>query len=136
MRFVFALFVLPTLSACSSCARPTSETIDLDVKLTARGLPGEETTLATLTLRDRAHRPVRGARLKIQGFMAHPGMTPLITTATEQGDGVYLSHLRFTMAGDWALIVTGELPDGQRISSNLKCQVSSLEDQLVVGPCT
>ena len=93
-------------------------------------------TLATLTLRDRARRPVRGARLEIKGFMSHPGMAPLITTVTEQGDGVYLTYLRFTMAGDWTLLVTGELPDGQTISSSLKCHVSRLEDQLAVGVCT
>ncbi len=92
--------------------------------------------LATVTLRDRARRPVPGARLEITGFMSHPGMAPLVTTVTEQGDGVYVSDLRFTMAGDWTLLVTGDMPDGQKISTSLKCEVSSLKDQLVLRVCT
>jgi hypothetical protein len=136
LRLVFVLLALCALSACRSENRAASESVDIDLKLTPQELPEGAMTLATVTLRDRAQRPVRGALLEIKGFMSHPGMAPLVTTAAERGDGVYVTDLRFTMAGDWTLLVTGEMPDGQKISSSLKCEVSSLKNQLVVGACT
>jgi hypothetical protein len=135
LRLVFVLLALCALSACRSENRVASESVDIDLKLTPQELPEGAMTLATVTLRDRAQRPVRGARLEIKGFMSHPGMAPLVTTVTEQGDGVYVTDLPFTMAGDWTLLVTGEMPDGQKISSSLKCEVSSLKNQFVVGAC-
>jgi hypothetical protein len=142
LRLVLALLVLFALSACRSDDRLGSERFDLDVKLTATELPHGAMTLATLTLRDRAHRPVPGAQLQVKGFMSHPGMAPLIPTVTDQGEGVYVAYLQFTMAGDWTLLVTGELPDGSKIVTSLTCQISSLKDsdrqksQLLVGACT
>jgi hypothetical protein len=62
--------------------------------------------------------------------MAHPGMAPLVVTAVETGDGVYEASLRFTMAGDWILRVTGHLPDGRKVDTNLKAQVSGLRSQV------
>jgi predicted hotdog family 3-hydroxylacyl-ACP dehydratase len=90
--------------------------------LTPKALPEGAATLATLTLRDRARRPVRGATLQIEGFMSHPGMAPLIATVAERSDGVYEADVRFTMAGDWILLVTGRLPDGRKIERRLDVQ--------------
>ena len=59
------------------------------------------------------------ATLEIQALMAHPGMAPLIEPAQGQGHGVYAAHLQFTMAGDWALIVTAILADGHRLQARV-----------------
>ena len=79
-----------------------------------------ETTVARLTLRDEARRPIDGAKLRIEGHMSHPGMAPFIVTPEEEGDGLYEAHLEFTMAGDWILLVTGELPGQRRLSHRIE----------------
>lgn len=79
-----------------------------------------ETTIATLTLRDRARQPVRGAKLRIEGHMSHPGMAPFIVIPEEKGDGLYEAHLEFTMRGDWILLVTGELSGQRRLSHRIE----------------
>ena len=39
-------------------------------------------------------------------------MAPVIAAVIERGGGNYEAALRFTMAGDWILVVSGQLPDG------------------------
>ena len=73
-----------------------------------------------LTLRDRDHTPVTGARLRLEGLMSHPGMAPITAPVTERGNGEYEAPLQFTMAGDWVLIVTGELSGGGQIKKQIE----------------
>jgi hypothetical protein len=73
-----------------------------------------------LTLRDREQKPITGARLQLEGLMSHPGMAPLTAAVTERGNGEYEALLQFTMAGDWVLIITGELLDGTQIKKQIE----------------
>ena len=73
-----------------------------------------------LTLRDRDQKPVTGARLRLEGLMSHPGMAPVIAAVTERGNGEYEAPLQFTMAGDWILLVTGELPGGMGFTRQIE----------------
>lgn len=59
--------------------------------------------------------PVRGAQLRLDAHMTHPGMRPVEAVVTEERDGNYRSRLRLTMAGDWLFVVTGTLADGRRM---------------------
>jgi hypothetical protein len=59
--------------------------------------------------------PVKGARLHLEAHMTHPGMAPLTGEVTERGDGVYESRVKFSMAGTWLLVISGELANGRRI---------------------
>ena len=101
-------------TACDRPA-PAADNVTVEWTMTPRPPVAGEATLVELTLRDASRRPVRGAKLQVEGHMSHPGMAPLTATAVERGDGVYEIRLRFTMRGDWILLVTGELPDGSRI---------------------
>ena len=39
----------------------------------------------------------------------------VIAPAVGQGSGVYQAHVSFPMAGDWVIVLSGELPDGRRV---------------------
>ena len=82
-------------------------------------MTGVETT-ARLTVQDERGRAVRGARLRVEGFMSHPGMTPIVAPATEREDGRYEARVQFSMAGDWILVVTGDLGNGTRITEQVE----------------
>ncbi len=77
-------------------------------------------TVARMTIRDRDSEPVIGARLRLEGLMSHPGMAPVVADVVERGDGVYDAPLQFTMAGDWILLVTGQLADGRGLTKRIE----------------
>jgi YtkA-like len=58
---------------------------------------------------------VRGAKLRLEAHMSHPGMTPVTADAIEQAGGSYESRLTLSMAGEWTVVVSGALADGSRI---------------------
>ncbi len=76
--------------------------------------------IARLTLRDARQQPVTGARLRLEGHMSHPGMAPVVSTVAERGGGAYEAPVDFTMAGDWILVVTGDLPGIGRITRQIE----------------
>lgn len=62
-----------------------------------------------------ASKPVSGARIRLEGNMTHPGMTPVFAEAKEVEPGRYRATLEFTMAGDWVVLVHAALPDGRKV---------------------
>jgi hypothetical protein len=97
-------------------SRSTAITWSLDPAPPITGTP----LVVRMTLRDRDGTPISGARLRLEGMMSHPGMAPVIAGVTERGKGEYEAPLQFTMAGDWILLVTGELPGGMPITKQIE----------------
>jgi hypothetical protein len=128
-RVAFVLALACGLPA-AACERPPSAAEAEKVSVEWQMTPGQPiagaTTRAEVTLRDSARRPIRGAQLRVEGHMSHPGMAPLIAAAAERNDGVYQVELQFTMRGEWILLITGELPDGRRINHQV--------DVIAAGP--
>jgi hypothetical protein len=103
------------------CARNAGRAEDVSVewKMTPTQPIAGTPVLGELTLRDHGRRPVRGARLQVEGHMSHPGMAPVIAAVAEREEGVYEVRLQFTMSGDWIVLVTGSLPDGRRLNRRI-----------------
>jgi hypothetical protein len=77
----------------------------------------------SLSLVDGEARPVRGARLRIEGDMTHPGMRPIAAEGTPRADGGYEARLTFTMAGDWVLLVRADWAEGQLLERAIPVRV-------------
>jgi hypothetical protein len=116
-----ARLLITALVACAlvaGCARPDLVTDRIDATWVLE--PGSPRTagdtVARVTLRERNREPVRGARLRLEAQMSHPGMAPVVADFAERRGGVYEARVRLSMAGDWILVATGELADGTRFS--------------------
>ena len=67
----------------------------------------------TLRIRDADGNPVEGATVEVEGAMTHAGMQPVIVMTKSLGAGEYVTKgFKFTMGGDWVIIVRATLADG------------------------
>ena len=67
----------------------------------------------TLEIHDADGNPVEGATIEVEGAMTHAGMKPVIVETKSLGEGKYATQdFKFTMGGDWVLIVRATLADG------------------------
>jgi hypothetical protein len=114
----------------AACAKPAADSIDLTWALRPeRPTIGPATLTVTL---GEPHAAASGTRVRVVGHMTHPGMRPVEAEATRCGHGVYQADLTFTMAGDWALLVTIELADGRRVERRI--DVPGVRDVPVGAP--
>jgi hypothetical protein len=68
---------------------------------------------------------VSGATVKVTGSMSMAGMAPVTSTATEKKPGLYVTQgFHFTMAGAWVITADVTLPNGHKVSQDLKVNVS------------
>ena len=67
----------------------------------------------SLKIMDDHKKPLAGARVELEGDMSHPGMAPVFGEAKEAAPGYYRGSLRFTMAGDWVVLLHLTLADGR-----------------------
>src|SRR5436190_7376015 len=109
-RVVAVLAAGLTTASCVERAR-SAITLSWTLTPTAPTVGGAATL--TVTLRDSAGGAVTGARVRLEGHMSHPGMTPVIAEAPERTAGLYVASFHFSMPGDWVLLVSAALPDGE-----------------------
>ncbi len=119
--------VLVTLgAACAIAACRPSPTYDLSWTVQhSADTAGGTATIGLIVRQDRDGAPLSGAQLTLEGHMAHPGMAPAVTRMTEAAAGRYEARLRLTMAGEWTLVVSGTLADGQRVTWEHRVSVES-----------
>jgi hypothetical protein len=118
-RVIAALFALCCLGACQASAR------DVGITWTIEPARPAVQSVATVrfTLQNHRGEAIRGARLRLAAHMSHPGMTPLAAGVIDRGNGTYESRVELSMAGDWTLVVSGELADGRRITRQTEVAV-------------
>jgi hypothetical protein len=110
------------LAAGLACTRETTTDSPIRVAWAVDPAPPAAgvSTLVRVVVTDQQQQPVSGARLRLEGHMSHPGMTPVVTDMTESNHGIYEAQLQFSMAGDWLLVVAGTLDDGTRVTQQLE----------------
>jgi hypothetical protein len=119
-----ALALLAAGMTVVSCGRPATTAAGLSWTLSpATPVVGPATL--TVQLRDAGGTPLAGAQLRVDSFMSHPGMAPITAKASERTPGLYVVPVTFTMAGDWALLVSATLPDGGRVEQRIDVAVRS-----------
>lgn len=59
------------------------------------------------------------ARLEVEANMSHAGMTPVLAPLTRAEGARWQAPLKLTMAGDWFLIIRGEMKDGRKIERQI-----------------
>ncbi len=111
--------VILALWACwlgAACLRTTqARDLTFESSLSPQRAAVGRQALLELRVLDAGGRPVLGAHLRVEARMSHPGMAPFLATATERGNGMYDVPLQFSMAGDWIVLVTGSLANGDKV---------------------
>lgn len=108
------------LVALSGCLQQASNAADVQVDLTLDPSPpvvGDAEV--SLKLTDSSGAPLKGADLRVEGNMNHAGMKPSFADLEEVEPGSYAGTLKFTMGGDWFLLVTGKTLDGKNVDAKI-----------------
>lgn len=104
----------------AGCQRSGTNRVDANVALDFKPAPPQVGTAeVAATLTDSSGNPISCGELELEGNMNHAGMKPVFTTLKEVDPGHYAGTLKFTMAGDWFILVNGQLPGGGTIEEKI-----------------
>jgi|GEM_PF-582047 len=108
-RILLLLFVLLVAVACRQ--EPTLTAADLRMDMTVTDSLVGETTI-TVTITDAEGNAVENpGTLSLRGDMDHAGMVPVIASAEDSNNGVFVVPFEWTMGGAWMVEATLTLPD-------------------------
>lgn len=111
-----ALLLASALTGCSRASRQAQpdQAPEVTVTLTVAPSPAQVgAAQALVELIDASGQPIADAKVSLKGDMSHPGMRPVLAEATATAPGRYEAKFDWSMAGDWYVLVTAELPDGR-----------------------
>ena len=109
---LLALLAALVLSACGPRGEQTGG-LDVTVVSVSPDPATVGDAVITLEIHDADGNPVEGATIEVEGTMTHAGMKPVIVETESLGEGKYATQdFKFTMGGDWVLIVRATLADG------------------------
>lgn len=121
IRNMCAAWWVAYLVTCGAGCTPAESSVpDVQVDLTVTPSPpvvGDADV--SLTLADRRGTPMKGADVNLEGNMNHAGMKPSFAEMVEVEPGHYAGTLRFTMGGDWFILVKAKTPDGRTIEQKI-----------------
>jgi hypothetical protein len=111
---------LVLLLIASGCRPAATDAPDVRVELTLHPSPPQVGSAdATVALADAQGAPLENASVRLEGNMNHAGMVPTFADLDETAPGTYTGTLQFTMGGDWFILATVTLPEGQRIQRKI-----------------
>jgi hypothetical protein len=118
------------LGGAPGCRKSLPQAIEIQSSWTVtppQPIVGADVT-ADLILAGENGQSLSGAVIQFEGHMDHPGMAPVIAQAQDMRNGHYSGTMRLTMAGNWTLIATGQLPGGIRFHRPLGVLSARLAD--------
>jgi hypothetical protein len=101
------------LSGCREAKEPPPDIV-VEHEITPQPVKAGPATI-TLTLSDAGGTPFKGAQVRLEGNMSHPGMRPIFSEAREAEPGRYEAPIKITMGGDWIILIHITLPDGRKL---------------------
>lgn len=111
---------LALIVCATSCHRQANSAEDITVRETITPQPVRVGAASiSLQVTDVHRGPVSGARIAVEGDMAHPGMAPVFSDAQETAPGDYESSLHLNMGGDWVVLLHITLADGRKIEKRV-----------------
>ena len=121
-RFCRTLFVMAFVgtTVVTACHRDPDAAPGIIVKEEIGPRP-VRTGPATLSveLSDLSQKAISHASIMVEADMAHPGMSPVFTQATETAPGSYRAPIDFNMGGDWVLLLHIRLAGGRKIEHQM-----------------
>jgi hypothetical protein len=114
------LFAACVAVSAAGCRRASDTVKDVSVqeKISPQPVRVGQATVE-IQLADASARPVTHAKIDVEGDMSHPGMGPVIATATETSPGMYIAYLDFNMGGDWVVLSHIVLADGRKLERRI-----------------
>jgi hypothetical protein len=97
----------------AGCRQQTTNATDITIVLSIEPEPpvvGAAELHITLISADNL--PITDAKVTVRGDMNHAGMVPVIAEVERIEGNQYVVPFEWTMAGDWIIEVSAELPDG------------------------
>jgi hypothetical protein len=108
--------VVLTVVACRRS--PTQPEISIHQQISPQPVRVGRSTIS-FQVADATGKPVPSAAVEVEADMAHPGMAPVFGKAEETSPGNYRADIRFTMPGDWVVLLRIKLPGGQTIERSI-----------------
>ena len=109
---LFALLAVLVFSACGPRAEQSGD-LDVTILSVSPDPAAVGDAVIALQIRDADGNPVESATIEVEGTMTHAGMQPVIVETEALDEGKYATkNFKFTMGGDWVIIVRATLADG------------------------
>lgn len=125
-RWILSIALLLLLVAGCRQQTPEASTTNLNIDLRVEPEnPVIGAAVLVITVTDADGSPVENAQVSARGDMNHAGMVPVLAEAESSESGEYTIPFEWTMAGDWFVEVTVELPDGETVSETFELLVAA-----------
>lgn len=119
-RALSVLLLWGVLSILAGCPSAQTDQPEMKVDLSLAPTPAVVGDAdISLKITDAAGSPLEGAEVRVEGNMNHAGMKPSFADLKEVEPGQYDGVLKFTMGGDWFLLVTAKTPDGKTMQRKI-----------------